>query len=103
MTVEQPRKKFFVSEKNRKLRLAFAKSNINKNSDYWQKVIFYDENKYNIFGSDSRILVWRKPWEEFRKQNLVPTVKYCGGGVMVWGCMSFAGVGNLIFYQQYNG
>lgn len=91
------RKKFFVSEKNRKLRLAFAKSNINKNSDYWNKVIFADESKFNIFGSDGRILVWRKPREEFRKQNLVPTVKHGGGGVMVWGCMSSAGVGNLVF------
>ena len=97
------RKKFFVSEKNRKLRLAFAKSNINKNSDYWNKVIFADESKFNIFGSDGRILVWRKPGEEFRKQNLVPTVKRSGGRVMVWRCMSFVRVGNLCFHWQYNG
>ena len=57
------RKKFFVIEKNRKFRLAFAKSNINKNSDYWNKVIFVDESKFNIFGSDHRISVWRKPRE----------------------------------------
>ena len=60
---------------NRKLRLAFTKSNKNKNSDNWNKVMFADESKFNIFGSDSRILVWRKPREEFHQQNFVPTVK----------------------------
>ena len=94
------RKKFFASEKNKKLTLAFAKSNINKNSDYWKKVTFTDESKFNIFCSYGRFLMWRKPREEFRKENLVLTVKHAGGGVMLWGCMSSAGVGNLVFIDR---
>ncbi|KAH8321097.1 hypothetical protein KR074_004411, partial [Drosophila pseudoananassae] len=30
---------------------------------------------------------------------MAPTVKHGGGGVMVWGCMSSAGVGELVFVE----
>ena len=41
--------------------------------------------------------VWRKPNTELKKENIKPTVKHGGGSVMVWACMSAAGVGNLEF------
>lgn len=43
----------------------------------------------------SELTVWRKPNEEMK--NLRATVKHGGGSVMVWGCMSESGVGNLHF------
>ncbi|GBM49212.1 hypothetical protein AVEN_65742-1 [Araneus ventricosus] len=51
------RRKFFVSAKNRKLMFPFAKSMLNKSKRYWNNVLFADESKYNIFGSDGRIMV----------------------------------------------
>ena len=51
------RKKFFISEKNRKLRLSFSKSMIIKPETYWNAVLFAYENNFNIFGSDVRITV----------------------------------------------
>lgn len=60
----------------------------------------FDESKYNIFGSDGRALVWRKKNEELNPKNTRKTVKHGGGGVMVWGCMSAAGVGNLAFIEE---
>ncbi|GBN16597.1 hypothetical protein AVEN_241560-1 [Araneus ventricosus] len=53
-------RKFFVGAKNRKLRLFFAKSVINKPEMYRNNVFFADESKLNIFGSDGRIMVWRR-------------------------------------------
>jgi hypothetical protein len=41
--------------------------------------------------------VWRRSCTRFEKQNLVPTVKYGGGGVVALGCMASNGVGKLVF------
>lgn len=91
------RKKYFVSETNRKKRLQFAKDNINASPDFWNRVIFTDESKFNIFGSDGHCTVWRKKNEALKPKNLRPTVKHGGGSVLVWGCMSASGVGILHF------
>ncbi|GBM87229.1 Transposable element Tc1 transposase [Araneus ventricosus] len=42
-------------------------------------------------------MVWRRKNEELNPKNLVGTVKYGGGGVLVWECMSASGLGNLVF------
>ncbi|GBN40985.1 Transposable element Tc1 transposase [Araneus ventricosus] len=42
-------------------------------------------------------MVWRRKNEELNPKNLVGTVKYGGVGVLVWGCMSASGLGNLVF------
>ena len=39
--------------------------------------------------------MWRKPNEALKKQYLLPTVKYRGRSIMVWGCFSWHGVENL--------
>ena len=79
------RKKIFDSAKNRKLRLSFAKSIKNKSETHWNDVLFANENKFNIFGSDGRIIVWRRKHEELHSKNLVGTVKHGVGDVLVWG------------------
>lgn len=89
------RKKPLINKVNRLKRLAFAKQYCNASPEFWTKVIFTDESKYNVFGSDGRHLVWRKPGEALKQRNLRATVKHGGGSVMVWGCMSANGVGNV--------
>ncbi|GBO00067.1 Transposable element Tc1 transposase [Araneus ventricosus] len=42
-------------------------------------------------------MAWRRKNEELNPKNLVGTVKYGGGGVLVWKCMSASGLGNLVF------
>ncbi|GBM27375.1 hypothetical protein AVEN_166580-1 [Araneus ventricosus] len=37
--------------------------------------------------------------EELNPKNLVGTVNYGGGGILVWGCMSASGLGNLVFFD----
>ncbi len=59
--------------------------------DYWNHVLWSDETKINLFGSDGVKRVWRQPGEEYKDKCVLPTVKHGGGSVMVWGCMSAAG------------
>lgn len=94
------RKKPWITEVNRRKRLDFAKRYVNCSEEFWKSVIFSDESKFNIFGSDGRNFVWRRVNTEFKKENLRPTVKHGGGSCMVWGCMSADGVGNLAFIES---
>ncbi|GFS84299.1 HTH_Tnp_Tc3_2 domain-containing protein [Trichonephila clavipes] len=55
------RKKPFINLQNQKKRLEFAKTHQLKTDNFWKKVIFNDESKFNIFGSDGHRTVWRKP------------------------------------------
>lgn len=89
------RKKPFISKLNFKKRLQYAKDNVAHPADYWNRVIFTDESKFNIHKSDGRSRVWRQANKELDKKNLIGTVKHGGGSVMVWGCMSASGVGKL--------
>ncbi|GBO10149.1 hypothetical protein AVEN_191465-1 [Araneus ventricosus] len=71
---------------------------VDKDISFWKSAM--DESKFNIFGSDGRITVWRKPNEELNTKNLLPTVKHGCGGIMVWGCVAASGTGNLVFFEN---
>ncbi|GFU29760.1 transposable element Tc1 transposase [Trichonephila clavipes] len=95
--VRVARKKLLIGKSNRVKRLKFAKEHILKPQQFWNEVIFSDERKFNIFGSDGRRMVWRKPNTSYHPKHTIPTVKHGGGSVMVWGCMAASGVGKLKF------
>ena len=70
-----------------------------KYMDYWNHVLWSNEIKINLFGSDGFKHVWRRPGEEYKDKCVMPTVKHGGGNVMVWGCRSVAGAGELNFIE----
>ncbi len=65
--------------------------------NYWNHVLWSDESKVNLFDSDGVQHVWRHPAEEYQENCALPTVKHGGGSIMVWGCMTTAGTGELQF------
>ena len=93
------RRKPLIKQKNKTKRVVFAREYVKKDGDFGNDVIFSDENKFNLFGSNGRIMVWRKVFEDFEVRNFEPTVKH-GGSVMVWGCVSSHGVGSLHFIED---
>ena len=62
-------------------------------------LIFSDESKFNLFRSDGIVKVWRKAGEGLKPGNIISTVKFEGGSIMVWGCFSSRGVGKLVFIE----
>ncbi len=80
---------------HKKARKQFAEDKQTKDMDYWN----HDETKINLFGSDGVKCVWRQPGEEYTDKCVLPTVKHGGGSVVVWGCMSAAGTGELQFIE----
>ena len=51
--------------------------------------------KVVLFGRNTQHYVWRKKSIAHQHQNLLPTVKYSGGRLMVWGCFAASGPGQL--------
>ncbi len=67
--------------------------------NYWNHVLWSNESKVNLFDSDGVQHVWRCPGEEYQEYCVFPTVKHGGGSIMVLGCMSTAGTGELRFIE----
>lgn len=88
-------KKPFISKKNQKARLNFAKKYLYWSVNDWRKVLFSDESKFNIFGSDGIRWVHRPEGKRFNPKYTRATVKHGGGSCMVWGCFSAYGTGPL--------
>ncbi len=70
---------------------------LTKTEDYWDSILWSDETKINVFGTDGFKTVWRRKGEEYKEKCMVPTVKHGCGSVLMWGCMSATGVGELHF------
>lgn len=91
------RKKPLLSDKNIQLRYDHAMEWSSWPLNKWKTVLFSDETKINLYSSDGHAKVWRKPNSAHDLNNCIPTVKYRGGNIKLWGCFSYSGVGNLHF------
>ena len=80
------RKKPLVSEVNRKKRLFWCHDKKNW-QDEWNFIVFSDESRFELFRNDANQWVWRRTYEAYSKECLIPTVQK-SEGVMVWGAFA---------------
>ena len=95
-----PRKVPLLKTKHVKDRLGFVKTYEKKNMQFWEKGIWSNGTKVELFRRNTATSVWRKNGTDFKKHNVIPTVKFGGGFIMIWGCFSSKGTGEL---QVING
>ena len=76
-------------------RLKFATEHLDDSEEAWEKVLWSDETKIEVFGINSTRRVWRTKNTDFDPKNTIPTVKHGGGNIMLWGCFSDKGTGRL--------
>jgi len=84
-----------LTKSHRRARRDFELSHRNWSEAKWGKVVWSDETKINIRGSDGRQRTLRKNGQQLQDHDVIPTVKHGGGSIMVWGCMLSSGVGYL--------
>ena len=54
-----PRKKTYISTVHMKRRLNLAIKYVNMPLTYWKKILWFDESKFNLRGSDGAHKVWK--------------------------------------------
>lgn len=89
-------KKPLITETQRINRLNWCLEKRHWGVSKWKEIIWSDESRFEIFKSDGPCRVWRALGERFNIENLSPTVKHGGGGVMMWGCFSAKSLGPLV-------
>ena len=79
-------KKSLLKDTNKKKRLSWAKKHEQSTLDRWKSVLWSDESKFEIFGSNRRVFVRHKVGERLISACVVPMWSI---EEKVWGC--FAG------------
>jgi hypothetical protein len=89
-----PRKKTYLNLRQRKKRVQWAKEHINWSENQRKQIIWSDESKILLFGSDGRKYVRRRVGEELHPDCIEATTKNptCA---MIWACMSANGVEHI--------
>lgn len=47
-------RKYYISKDNKSKRLDFAETNLNRPQEFWNRMLFTNESKFNIFQSGGR-------------------------------------------------
>ena len=76
-------KKPLLTAKHMKRRLAWSKKYQNWTTDDWRRVVFSDETKVNIWGSDGCKYYWSRPEDTFMPHHIDVAVKHGGGSLIM--------------------
>jgi hypothetical protein len=88
-------KKPSLSDEQRRDRRALAEKYKDWTVEDWNRVVWSDETQFKLHAAGGRQYCWTRPGTSLRDSQVQPTVKYGGGGIMVWGCFTAQGVGDF--------
>jgi hypothetical protein len=71
-------KKPYLSKKHKKKRLMFAKVHKDWTVNDWKKVIWTDESKFMLYGSNGKQYCWKKSNEPLSERHIKLTLKFDG-------------------------
>ncbi|GJE98764.1 transposase [Phanerochaete sordida] len=89
------RKKPLLSKKAVQKRRVWEKRHRLREMKVWKRTIFSDESKFNLVGSDGLVWCRRRTGEALKPQYVKKKVAHGEGHIMVWGCITWNGVGRL--------
>jgi hypothetical protein len=63
-------------------------------------LVFSDESRFALGMNDGRVRVWRSAGERFLPECQAKVMRFSPVSVMVWGCIGFHGVGELVVLTE---
>ncbi|KAF2348384.1 Transposase Tc1-like, partial [Trinorchestia longiramus] len=90
-----PHRTPLLQKRHVKARLKYANDHLNKPAAFWNSVLWSDETKIELLRRNNTNRIWRQQNEDYKPKCTISTVKFGGGSIMVWGCVSSSGVGKL--------
>jgi transposase len=85
----RPVKRCLLTQAHKAFRLQWFQTRRQWNLVSWRKVHWSDESRFLLHVTDGIVRVWRQPNTAYAERNIVETVPFGGGSVMVWGCVSY--------------
>ena len=85
-----------LSPHNRHVRLLWAREHVRWTRHQWNGVLFTDESRFCLQGSDGRKQVYRRKGERYANNCIQERDRNRGGSIMVWGGISFTGRTELV-------
>ena len=76
-------------------RLQWAKTHKDWTTTEWKQVLFSDESKFNLDGSDGVQYVYRQKGQRLNPWMVLGVRKFGGGNIMVWGAITSFGFRRL--------
>ncbi len=99
----RPRRKPLLKIMHKKARKQFSEDKQTKDMDYRNHVLWSDETKINLFGSDGVKRVWRQPDEEYKDKFVLPIVNMDVGvswSGAAWVLQFIEGTMNVLWHTE---
>jgi transposase len=92
----------FLTKKQMTARYEFAKDHIKWSMEDWKNVMFSDECSISRLGQSGRQWYYSNDEHRLRNQHQFKQKKQGGGGkIMIWGCVTYFGVGDMCWVEGY--
>lgn len=89
-----------LTRQHKEARLRFAQNHVNWQLRQWKGVLFTDESRFRLTGTDGRTRVWRRPGERFDPATIIERDRFGGGSVMVWAGITIESRTELVVVPQ---
>ncbi|PSN32920.1 Transposable element Tcb2 transposase [Blattella germanica] len=89
-----------LTPQHKEARLLFAQNHVNWQLRQWKSVLFKDESRFRLMGSDGHIRIWRRRGERFDPATIIQHDRFGGGSVMVWAGITIESRTELVIVPQ---
>ena len=91
-------RKPLLNNRTKERRKDWCKARLGWDEEAWRRVLFSDESRFELFPR-RRVRVRRTATEKFLPACIAPAAQAGGEAVMIWGCISSEGPGELQFVE----